>query len=262
MATEKPITMESDTFAAMKQDMTVSLNRLLKNMQEYGSDKAALTVKLTVTLEDQELDNGEQGTVPKFEHKVSSTVQIKDETEGELDGNYILEDGGVYTVSGTVYGNIIGRGDIGLKIANGTIINGRVDLQRKISKVTRKYPSNPRIWIDYTCHATINNPDTVALQAGSYGPTFIEYCGTLTVNGNVSGNIQLTDGGTTLIVNGNMTDGFAYLNKETWLRLKGTIGDGVRIKAEYDQDGNEAYITNSYQVDDNYMVFYGGDDPW
>lgn len=94
MATEKPITMESDTFAAMKQDITVSLNRLLKNMQEYGSDKAALTVKLTVTLEDQELDNGEQGTVPKFEHKVSSTVQIKDETEGELDGNYILEDDG------------------------------------------------------------------------------------------------------------------------------------------------------------------------
>ena len=201
-------------------------------------------------------------TIHAKEDIIRTDVSPQTHVAKDEQGNYILEDGGVYTVSGTVYGNIIGRGDIGLKIANGTIINGRVDLQRKISKVTRKYPSNPRIWIDYTCHATINNPDTVALQAGSYGPTFIEYCGTLTVNGNVSGNIQLTDGGTTLIVNGNMTDGFAYLNKETWLRLKGTIGDGVRIKAEYDQDGNEAYITNSYQVDDNYLVFYGGDDPW
>ena len=94
MANVKPITMESDTFSQMKLDMTTTLNRLLRNMQEYGSDKAALTLKLTVTLEDQELDNGEQGTVPKFEHKVSSTVQIKDETEGELGGQYVLEDDG------------------------------------------------------------------------------------------------------------------------------------------------------------------------
>ena len=94
MAIEKPITMESDTFFAMKQDMTHALNRLLNNMREYGSDKAALTLKLTITLEDQELDNGASGTVPKFEHKVSSTVQIKDETEGELAGTYILEDDG------------------------------------------------------------------------------------------------------------------------------------------------------------------------
>jgi len=94
MATVKPITMESDTFAAMKLDITTTLNRLLKNMQEYGSDKAALTLKLTVTLEDHELDNGEQGTVPKFEHKVTSTVQIKDEAEGELAGQYVLEDDG------------------------------------------------------------------------------------------------------------------------------------------------------------------------
>lgn len=94
MANVKPITMESDTFSQMKLDMTTTLNRLLRNMQEYGSDKATLTLKLTVTLEDQELDNGEQGTVPKFEHKVSSTVQIKDETEGELGGQYVLEDDG------------------------------------------------------------------------------------------------------------------------------------------------------------------------
>lgn len=177
-------------------------------------------------------------------------------------GKYILDNGGVYTVRGTIYGDIEGRGDIGLRFENGTIINGCVNLQYASSRVPRKYPRNPRIWIDYTCHATINNPGQIALQAGSFGPTFIEYCGTLTVNGNVSGGVQLTDGGTTLIVNGNMTEGFAYLNKETWLRINGTIEDGVRIKAEFDQYGDEAYITNSYSTDGDYKIFYGGDNPY
>ena len=68
MAKIKPITMASDTFDKMKEDMTNSMNKLLRNMQEYGSDKASMTVKITITLSDQEQDNGEQGTVPKFEH--------------------------------------------------------------------------------------------------------------------------------------------------------------------------------------------------
>lgn len=90
MSAMKPVTMASDTFDQLKTDMTRSLNKLLRNMQEYGSDKASMTVKMTVTLEDQELDNGEHGTVPKFEHKVSFVVQIKNETEGELSGEWIL----------------------------------------------------------------------------------------------------------------------------------------------------------------------------
>ena len=173
-------------------------------------------------------------------------------------GKYILEDGGVYTVSGTVYGDIEGSGDIGLRFEDGTIINGCVNLQCKTYSIIRR---NPRIWIDYTCHATINNPGKVALQAGCYGPISIEYCGTLIVNGNVSGRVQLTDGGTTLIVNGNINDGYAYLNKETWLRVNGTIENGVMIRAEFDQYGNEAYITDTYATDGNHKVFYGGDDP-
>ncbi len=94
MAQIKPITMASDTFDQLKNDMTNSLNRLLRNMQDYGADKASMTVKLTVSLTDQELDNGEQGTIPTFEHKVSSSVQIKDETDGKLGGEYTLEDDG------------------------------------------------------------------------------------------------------------------------------------------------------------------------
>lgn len=175
-------------------------------------------------------------------------------------GNYILEDGGVYAVRGTIYGDIIGRGDIGLRFEDGAIINGCVDLQSTTNKATRRFPRVPRIWIDYTCHATINNPGKIALQAGHYKPTYIEYCGTLTINGNVNGNIQLTDGGTILIINGNLNDGFAYLNKETWLRINGTIGDDVEIKAEFNQHGNGASFTKPYSTDGNYKVFYGGDD--
>lgn len=94
MAKIKPINMDSDTFAIMKRDMTTSLNRLLRHMQRYNAEKATMTVKITVSISDQELDNGEQGTVPTFEHKVSSTVQIKDESSGKLSGNYVLEEDG------------------------------------------------------------------------------------------------------------------------------------------------------------------------
>lgn len=94
MAKLKPINMDSDTFVIMKQDMTTSINRLLRHMQKYHAEKASLTVKLTVTLEDEELDNGDQGIVPTFEHKVSFTVQIKDESSGKLAGNYVLEEDG------------------------------------------------------------------------------------------------------------------------------------------------------------------------
>lgn len=173
-------------------------------------------------------------------------------------GNYILEDGGVYAASGTLNGDIKGSGYIVLRIEDGTIINGCVDLRCATNNATRRFP---RIWIDYTCRATINNPGKVALQTGHYVPTFIEYCGTLTVNGDLSGRVQLTDGGTVLVVNGNIDDGSAYLYKETWLKVKGTIGEEVRIRAEFDPNGHETYITNSYTTDGDYKVFYGGDDP-
>lgn len=94
MAKIKPINLESDTFAVMKMDMTTSFNRLLRHMQKYNAKEATLTVKVKVSLEDQELDNGEQGLVPSFEHKVSTSVQIKDENSGKLSGNYVLEEDG------------------------------------------------------------------------------------------------------------------------------------------------------------------------
>lgn len=94
MSKIKPINLESDTFALMKQDMTNELNRLLRNMQRYKAEEGMLTVKVKVSIVDQELDNGEQGDVPTFEHKVSTSVQIKQESSGKLSGNYVLEEDG------------------------------------------------------------------------------------------------------------------------------------------------------------------------
>lgn len=94
MASIKPINLEGDTFAQMKQDMTASISRLLRLMQRYGAEKAAVTLKLTVSLEEQELGSGEKGTVPTFEHKVTTTVQRKDEVAGKLPGEWTLEPDG------------------------------------------------------------------------------------------------------------------------------------------------------------------------
>ena len=101
MATKiKPINLESDTFAMMKEDMTTYLNLLLRLMQRYGEEKGSLTLKITVSLTEQELDSGESGTVPTFEHKVTTSVQRKDETKGKLPGEYVLaqDDKGGYTL--------------------------------------------------------------------------------------------------------------------------------------------------------------------
>lgn len=87
----KQISMESDTFDELKQDMTVEINKLLNNMQNFGAEKATVKVSLDITLEEKELDDVGNAIVPKFEHKVTTTVQIKNEKKGELDGEYILE---------------------------------------------------------------------------------------------------------------------------------------------------------------------------
>ena len=88
----KPVSMDSDTFTQLKQDMTKSLNKLLYHMQKYGAEKAAMTAKLTVTLD---RNSGlADGDVPRFEHKVTATVQRKDDVSGQLSGEYVLEEDG------------------------------------------------------------------------------------------------------------------------------------------------------------------------
>lgn len=89
----KPVDMGADTFTILKADMTGALNRLIRNMIEFKSEKAAMTVKVTV-----EMIAAGNEIVPRFTNKVSCTVQQKDEVDGELHGKYTLgrDEDGVY----------------------------------------------------------------------------------------------------------------------------------------------------------------------
>lgn len=92
----KPIDFESETFGYMLRDMSESMNTLLRKMESMGSDDGKFTLTINIHLEDKELDDGDEHTVPEFKHKIKSGFNVTDETDGQLDGDYVLgkdEDG-------------------------------------------------------------------------------------------------------------------------------------------------------------------------
>ena len=88
------LTLNGETFAALKSDFDAILRKTLTNMEAKDSELAELTVKLKITLKKDKFPYGEDFhrdvVMPKFEHKVSSVFQIKDELSGTLGGNYEL----------------------------------------------------------------------------------------------------------------------------------------------------------------------------
>lgn len=105
----KHLNFESDTFSDMKRDMNFVLQRLLGNMQEKGATEGSMTLKVDISLTDEYIPNydpeieGESRKIskPKFKHKVTSTVQIKDEKSGNYDTEMELtfdEDSGEYVM--------------------------------------------------------------------------------------------------------------------------------------------------------------------
>ena len=89
----KPIDFNAETFNYIKEDLNKELNLLLKNMEDMGSDAGKLTMTITVTLEDKELDDGDEHTVPEFKHKIKSGFQVQHDCEGEMGVDYVLEKG-------------------------------------------------------------------------------------------------------------------------------------------------------------------------
>lgn len=92
------LTLSSDTFNALKSDFDQVLRKTLTNMENKDSEQAELTVKLKISLTKDEAPNFDsldrdakrEVVKPKFDHKVSSVMQIKDEQTGTLGGNYEL----------------------------------------------------------------------------------------------------------------------------------------------------------------------------
>lgn len=95
---EKKLNFESDTFDNVRRDMNFVLQRLLGNMVEKGSTEGSMTLKLDVSFATEYIPNfnpqieGESRKIekPKFKHKVTSAVQIKDEKSGNLDSEMEL----------------------------------------------------------------------------------------------------------------------------------------------------------------------------
>lgn len=105
----KHLNFESDTFSDMKRDMNFVLQRLLGNMQEKGATEGSMTLKIDISLANEYIPNydpeveGESRKIskPKFKHKVTSAVQIKDEKSGNLDTEMELtfdEESGEYVM--------------------------------------------------------------------------------------------------------------------------------------------------------------------
>lgn len=105
----KHLNFESDTFSGMKRDMNFVLQRLLGNMQEKGATEGSMTLKVDISLTNEYIPNydpeveGESRKIskPKFKHKVTSAVQIKDEKSGNLDTEMELtfdEESGEYVM--------------------------------------------------------------------------------------------------------------------------------------------------------------------
>ena len=92
------LNINSSAFENMKADFDAVLKRTLSNMQQKGSNDAALTLKLNISLEENEVrdfDATEPNAYrkvykPGFDHKISSVMQIKTEKSGSFNGEYEL----------------------------------------------------------------------------------------------------------------------------------------------------------------------------
>lgn len=89
----KLLNFDGDTFSGMKRDMNFVLQRLIGSMQEKGCQDGTMTLKIDVQLTREFVPNynpeipGESREIakPKFGHKVTSQMQVKDEKKGNLD---------------------------------------------------------------------------------------------------------------------------------------------------------------------------------
>lgn len=92
------LTINSDTFTAMKNDFDKVLTRTLSNMLGKESEDATITLKLSISLREDEAPDFEATypnairaiQKPRFDHKISSVMQIKTEESGSLKGEYEL----------------------------------------------------------------------------------------------------------------------------------------------------------------------------
>lgn len=94
-------------FEGVRANFNAILTRTLHTMRSKGSDNGKINMELKISLEHDILEVGsavfgketKEYTNPRFEHKITSTIQIKDEVTGKIEGKYELaEEDGLYFV--------------------------------------------------------------------------------------------------------------------------------------------------------------------
>lgn len=88
------LTLESDAFNALKGDFNQLLRKTLSNMLQKEGEKAELKLSLKITLiqgetrdlQEPRYEAQREYIVPKFEHKISTVMQYKDEKSGFVGG--------------------------------------------------------------------------------------------------------------------------------------------------------------------------------
>ena len=87
------LSLNGETFQALKTDFDSVLARTLGNMTMKGADEATVTIKLSIALEKVNVgsyDANKELTKPSFKHDISSVMQVKDKRTGSLAGDYEL----------------------------------------------------------------------------------------------------------------------------------------------------------------------------
>ncbi len=88
------LSLNSNTFAGLKEDFDSVLARTIGNMESKGADEATITLKLGISLTKEQGKFGEDEdreiTRPTFKHDISSVMQVKDKKSGSLSGDYEL----------------------------------------------------------------------------------------------------------------------------------------------------------------------------
>jgi len=95
-----------EIFNELRTNFNSVLIKTLHTMRSKGSDSGKVNLELKISLEHGILEYSSfafgnekrEYTNPVFEHKVTSTIQIKDEVTGKIKGKYELvsEDGSYY----------------------------------------------------------------------------------------------------------------------------------------------------------------------
>lgn len=98
ISNEKELYLEEETFDDAREDFNIVLQKLFKNMLEAESDEGKITLNIDVSLKRETIPNSDPDVksetreiaLTSFSHKVTSTVQVKNEMKGSKNPNMEL----------------------------------------------------------------------------------------------------------------------------------------------------------------------------